>query len=174
MRANLRIGLFLAFLAVLIQGPSAAAQGPCRDCIEPATARADGKLQVDYPTVRAIWNPPRRVLTLGRKPDCYGCRLGLWRFHVEGSPSYVVFNGPRQPGFGFRAPDVEPGRYLVALFDGSQGGTHYTWDFVKVEAGLPELAADEKLSGWVLALAIGGGLVLAAIAALALRSRGRR
>ena len=77
------------------------------------------------------------MLTKGPKPNCYGCNLRLWRFHAKDSPSVVVYDGIRQPGFVFRAPDVKPGRYLVALFDGSEGGTHYTWDFVTLEAGFP-------------------------------------
>jgi hypothetical protein len=159
-------GLFIALL--LFGAAPAAAQGPCPHCIEPATARVHSKLRVGYPTVQAVWNPPRRVLTKGPKPNCYGCNLRLWRFHVEGSPSYVVHDGPRVPGFVFRAPHVKPGRYLVALFDGSEGGTHYTWDFVRLEAGLPEPEAEDALPDWVLPVAIGGGLLLAAMAALAL------
>ena len=109
-RLTLLIALFV--LAGAMPSP-AAAHGPCPRCIEPSTARADSKLRVDYPTFLAIWNPPRRVLTKGPKPNCYGCNLGLWRFHKDGSPSVVVYDGVRQPGFVFRAPDVEPGRYLV-------------------------------------------------------------
>lgn len=161
------------FLAGLLIPATAAAHGPCPRCIEPSSARVDSKLRVDYPTFRAVWNPPRRVLTKGPKPNCYGCNLRLWRHHVKGSPSVVLYDGIRQPGFVARAPDVRPGRYLVALFDGSEGGTHYTWDFVQVEAGLPEKAADEKLSGWVIGLAVGAGLLAAAAATLALRNRGR-
>jgi hypothetical protein len=169
-----RIYLVFAVAAGLGLLPAtAAAEGPCPHCIEPSTARADSKMRVDYPTLRAIWNPPRRLLTQGPKPGCYGCSLGLWHFHKKNSPSVVVFNGPREPGFVFRAPDVKPGRYLVALFDGSQGGTHYTWDFVTLQGGLPEKAADDGMPGWVIAVAIGAGLLVALAAFLALRRRGQ-
>ena len=163
----------LVLFSILSIPETAGAHGPCPRCIEPSDARADSKLRVDYPTFRAIWNPPRRILTQGPKPDCYGCNLRLWRFHVEDSPSVVVYDAVRQPGFVFRAPDVKPGRYLVALFDGSEGGTHYTWDFVTLEAGLPEEAADEGLPGWAIALAVGGGVLIAIAAAVALLYRGR-
>ena len=166
------IGTLLG-IAIWLAPSSALAHGPCPRCIEPSTARADSKLRVDYPTELAIWNPPRRVLTRGPKPNCYGCNLRLWRFHQEGSPSVVVYDGIRQPGFVFRAPDVEPGRYLVALFDGSEGDTHYTWDFVTLQAGLPDEAADEGMPGWAVWLAVGAGIFIAAGAALALRYRGR-
>src|SRR5689334_12426196 len=97
MRRLLRIaGLCLAF--IVLGATPAAAHGPCPHCIEPATAHGHSKLRVDYPTFRAVWNPPRRVLTKGPKPDCYGCNLGLWRFRVPGSPSVVVYDGPRKPG----------------------------------------------------------------------------
>jgi hypothetical protein len=166
-------GALLFMAVVLFSSPPAAAHGPCPRCIEPSTARADSKLRVDYPTFRAVWNPTRRVLTMGPRPNCYGCNLRLWRFHVEDSPSSIVYDGIRQPGFVFRAPDIEPGRYLVALFDGSEGGTHYTWDFVTLEAGLPEKAADDGLPGWAIGVAVGAGVLIAAAAAVALRYRGR-
>ncbi len=32
----------------------------------------------------------------------------------------------------FRVPDVSPGRYEVKIYDGSEEGQHYTWDFFRV------------------------------------------
>lgn len=63
-----------------------------------------------------------------------------------------------------RVPDVPPDRYLVALFDGSEGGTHYTWSYLNVEASghangnvvaLVTVASVSALS----ALAAGGWLI---------------
>ena len=154
-------GVAVALIASLAFAPAAAAQEHCPRCIEPSDARADSKLRVGHPTERAIWNPPPRLLSPRQA-----------RFHVDGSPSVVVYTGIRQPGFVFRAPDVEPGRYLVALFDGSGGGTNYTWDIVKLEAGLPDEAPTEGMPGWAIALAVGAGVLIAGGAA-ALLYRGR-
>ena len=32
----------------------------------------------------------------------------------------------------FRVPRVAPGRYAVIIYDGAEGGTHYTWSFFRV------------------------------------------
>jgi len=154
--------LLASSIALALAPPPAPAiaQEPCPRCIEPSTARADSKLRVDHPTTRAVWNPPPRLLSEGDG-----------RFHVTDSPSVVVYDGITQPGFVCRAPEVEPGRYLVALFGGSEGDGRYTWDFVQLEAGLPDEAADDGLPGWAVAIAIAAGLLIAAAAALMLRSR---
>ncbi len=34
----------------------------------------------------------------------------------------------------FQVPDVPPGRYEVKIYDGSEEGQHYTWDFIRVTA----------------------------------------
>jgi LPXTG-motif cell wall-anchored protein len=80
--------------------------------------------------------------------------LGTWR--------------PPRDSVELRVPDVPPGRYLIALFDGSEGGTHYTWDHLTV------LGGDADAGGLDPALAIAAGLLLLAGAgAFALR-RSRR
>src|SRR5688572_28572232 len=138
----------LAFTAAI--PATAGAKGPCPRCIEPSTARVDSKLRVAFPTARAVWNPPARLLPNGPEGS-----------HVEGSPSVVVYDGIRQPGFVFRAPNVDPGRYLVVLFEDPDRRAHYTWDFVTVESGLPDEAPTEGMPGWAIALAIAAGVLIA-------------
>jgi hypothetical protein len=111
----------------------ARAHGPCPECLVPEVASPGDRIDADYPTYRVIWNPTRVMLTPGPKPFCYGCQLRLWRHHVPNAPSSVVYTRrPRVSQYSFKVPQVAPGKYLVALFDGSEGGTHYTWDFVTV------------------------------------------
>jgi hypothetical protein len=45
----------------------------------------------------------------------------------------------RQRGAVFAVPlRVPPGKYLVVIFDGTEGGSHYTWDvFTVVAQGSP-------------------------------------
>jgi len=90
---------------------------------------------IDYPTFKAVLNPNRKQLTPGPKPNCYGCGLRLWRDRKHGQPPIPLGRWrPRQRGASVRAPDIPPGRYLVALFDGSEGGSHYTWSYLTIEA----------------------------------------
>ena len=158
MRGIICAALLLLFSSAYQQ--VAFAQSHCPRCIEPSTARADSKLRVEYPTARAVWNPPPRSLAGGQE-----------RFHIQGSPSVVAYSGVQQPGFVFRAPNVKPGRYLVALYGDIDGTGPYAWDFVQLEAGLPDEAPTEGLPGWVIWVAIGAGVVIAVAATLALRSR---
>jgi len=157
--------------AVLVFVTIASAHGPCPDCIRPDDSAQPGeRLEVDYPTIRAVWNPPRPVLERGPKPDCYGCQLRLWRFHNVEVPSSVVFtSGKRQERFSFTVPRVPPGRYLVSLFDGGEGGVHYTWDFVEVTASAPTAIEQDPFPLVAVAIGIGVGGVLAGVAVLTLR-----
>jgi len=160
----------VAVLALSLAG-TAAAHGPCPTCIEPNAAAVGERVDVDYQTYLAVWNPRRAVLTRGPKPYCYGCQLHLWRFHVNGAPSPVVFlHRPRVGTFSFEVPQVRPGRYLVALFDGSEGGTHYTWDFVTVRAARIDSSGEAPKLLLALAAAL---MVLAVTALLAVRRRRR-
>lgn len=159
-----------------LQSPPASAHGPCQGCIEPQRARVGETVRVDYPTYLAIWNPRKPVLTKGPKPDCYGCGLELWKDRVRGVASQVVFEQrPRVSEFQFEIPDVPPGRYLVALFDGSEGAGHYSWNFVTVEGPGADAEPDGGGAGdgrdsLLVVLAAAGVALLAAVGWLALRA----
>jgi hypothetical protein len=64
-----------------------------------------------------------------------------------------------------RVPDVAAGNYLVATFDGSEGGAHYTWDYFRVDAA-PRPRKENRdaydLIFW-LTIAGGGGLFATAL-----------
>jgi len=104
-----------------------------------------------------LWNPARTDLPLGPP--------ALWARHRPGV-TVELFAGDRPAsGVRFRIPDTRAGTYLVATFDGSEGGFHYTWDFVRVRPEQESRAA-YHLIFW---LAVGSGFGLIAIAIVALR-----
>jgi hypothetical protein len=35
----------------------------------------------------------------------------------------------------FQVPATAPGRYLVLMYDGTEGGVHYSWDYITVRPG---------------------------------------
>jgi hypothetical protein len=153
---------------LLVSADVAGAHGPCPQCIEPAAVAAGDVIKVDYPTVRAVLNPTRAELTRGPRPNCYGCQLGLWRDRVGGVGSMELGSWPkRRQTFELRVPDGVPsGRYLVALFDGSESGDHYTWDFIRV-------TEDPGGDDWLPWVAAAVAVALVAAAALVARSRRR-
>jgi hypothetical protein len=146
------------------------AHGPCDECVKPDAARPGQALVVRYRTFKAVVNPTRRQLTRGPKPYCYGCRLGLWRSRVKGVPAVGLgqWRPPRRT-VQLEVPSVPQGRYLIALFDGSEGGTHYTWDFIRIVG-----ARAGKDDDGVEAFGIAAGVVaLTTAVSLALRRRAR-
>ena len=154
MRRLLVMGLMGSALAVLQCG-TAAAHGPCNGCVAPSNAQPGQRIKVDYSTYLAIWNPGKAPLTKGPTPNCYGCQLGLRRDHVSGTPAIIVFeHRPRAPEFSFAVPDVPPGKYLIALFDGSEGGGHYTWSYVTVAGAGDGRESKDDGSGMLIAAVI--------------------
>jgi hypothetical protein len=71
---------------------------------------------------RVVWNDP------------------IARFLVPGGDRYR--RRSRTVGLGridqprarvrFHVPNVAPGRYAVVIYDGDEGGEHYTWSFFRV------------------------------------------
>lgn len=150
------LALAVGFVALV---PIAEAHGPCPTCLRPHRASANEEVSLDYPTVKAVLNPTRRQLTPGPKPNCYGCRLELWRERVAGQPAITLGAWQeRRSEATVRIPDIPAGRYLVALFDGSEGGTHYTWTYIEVESGTEDAGrhAAVILSSATLILLMGG------------------
>ena len=139
-------------------GPPADAHGPCPQCVQPAQVSPGDELEIRYLTYRAILNPTRQQLTMGPKPNCYGCRFGLWSSRAEGVEAVILGTWrPPRSRLLLQTPAVPSGRYLVALFDGSESGTHYTWDFVQIAApsdasgsNVPLLIGAAAAAGFVL------------------------
>ena len=100
--------------------------GPC-GCITPTAATPGEQLVSTYPTIKIVWNPVPADFLIG--PD------DLTRAHVSGQPRLVLQEQPRPSPATFRVPATAPGRYLVLLYDGTEGGGHYSWDYITVRSG---------------------------------------
>ena len=118
-------------LALLASAANARAHGPCL-CTEPPLA-APGREVVTTTAYLVVWNPAREWFVGGAGPP------SLASAHRRDAPSRVVMLRdrppyPKRPPRGrFRIPrDAPPGLYLVLMFDGSEGGSHATWDYVHV------------------------------------------
>jgi hypothetical protein len=128
----LRSSIHLVFVAVgcasalVIAAGPAAAHGPC-GCITPTAAAPGEQLVSNYPTIKIVWNPLPADLLIG--PEY------LTRDHVTGQPRLVLQEQPRPGTATFRVPATAPGRYLVLLYDGTEGGAHYSWDYITVRSG---------------------------------------
>ena len=122
-RALSHAALGTAWLLLLAAAP-AIAHGPC-GCLTPSTVRPGDIVRVHNATLRVVWNPGRRELAIGPRP--------LWREQQRGQPSHELLRR-RSPAkrSRFRVPEAPPGRYLIAVFDGTEGGAHYTWERVWV------------------------------------------
>ena len=84
-----------------------------------------------YPGYKVVFNPDRTDLGIGPR--------SLWRDHRPGLAPTVVFRTtyryadlPLRDPVEFRVPDAPPGRYLVSIYDGSEGGAHDTWETFRV------------------------------------------
>lgn len=124
----------LALLIALVCAAPASAHGPC-GCTEPVVAE-QGREVVTSGGYLVVWNPRAEWFVGGAGPP------SLASAHREDAPSRVVLLRKRPPyprlppRARFRVPrDAPPGLYLVLVFDGSEGGTHATWDYVHVPDG---------------------------------------
>jgi LPXTG-motif cell wall-anchored protein len=84
----------------------------------------------------------------------------------------VLDQVPKPSPLRFEVPDVAPGVYLVVMYDGSEGGRHYTWNEFEVTDESRAVAPAGRRRGeeshirWLLALGIvilgaGAGWLLA-------------
>lgn len=158
----------VALLTVIVAGATsladaAAAHGPCR-CLKPSSGPPGTVVPFEGPAFKIVFNPDRPELPIGPRE--------LWRAHDRAVAPIVVFrrsyrysSRPQRAGASWKVPDVPPGRYLVTIYDGSEGGAHYTWDFFAVRSedsrGADRTAADDDDEGV-------DTTVVAAVAGLAL------
>ena len=127
LRSSIRLPLLAAACtsALLSFAAPAAAHGPC-GCVRPTVATPGRQLASSIPTIKIVWNPVRDDLLIG--PDY------LASDHVTGQPRVVLQDQPQPAPATFRVPATAPGRYLVLLFDGTEGGMHYSWDYIRVRS----------------------------------------
>lgn len=157
---------------------SAQAHGPC-GCLEPASGPPGTQVTAAYPIYTVIFNPDRADLGIGPK--------SLWGLHQPGTPvtvyrtSWRYSKAPLNRGGSFTIPAARPGRYLVALYDGDEGGQHYSWGSFTVTAGKAVEPATtwSRSASWrpSVVLAV-GGMVVALVVGVGighgLSRRGRR
>jgi hypothetical protein len=128
----------VALLGWLALAPAAAAHGPCR-CLTPSSGPPGTRVSAEYPLYKVVFNPDRADLGIG--PE------GLWDRHRPGVPVTVLRRtwhyAALQYGNGtFTIPRrARPGRYLIALYDGGEGGSHYSWASFRVTGGEAVAAA---------------------------------
>ena len=162
-------------LGLVSGGPQAAAHGPC-GCTAPAflddyapevEAAPGDRLLIAQPAIEIVWNPAARDLRIDPPP-------GIAHDHVAGVETTTLVRNPKPAREVVSVPDVRDGRYLVAIYDGSEGGQHYTWDHVRVAsppaqpptppAGVTRTTEDGLPWGW-LGLAVALGAATGALAA---------
>ena len=160
-RAAPLAGAAAALFLLLLSAPAVDAHGPCT-CVSPNPARAGMEVRVDGPSVRVIWNPGPHDFAGQTTP------LDLASAHAPDAPSATVMRH-RRPRWPRRAPrgrrftvprDTPPGIYFVLIYDGSEGGSHTTWDYVQIAGGpgrtggvfAPLLAAFQRLRPVLLSL----------------------
>lgn len=157
--------MLLAGALTVGAGPgTATAHGPCR-CIEPRIAAPGDELTIPVRTLRAIWNPTDADFNV----ELGGFRLRNWR-HNPASEAITLAESakPTEPPLSVSVPKVPAGLYMLLVFDGSEGGTHFTWEYIWVVAD--EGAEPSGSPTWLLPTALGAAVLLG-VALFRLRSR---
>ncbi len=172
---RLLLGIALASLVVPV---SAWAHGPC-NCSFPQVGDPGARVRTRSPAYKIVFNP---------RPTDYGTEAnstGYASAYQPAAPTTTVMSRPVDDPVrraSFRVPAVPPGVYLVLIFDGSEGGTHSTWDYFHVLGaaparrsasgrGEPASATESGISPALLVLGVLGGLILGAGTVAALRKR---
>jgi hypothetical protein len=165
-------------LASLMLPAFARAHGPC-NCSFPQLGDPGARVTTRSPAYKIVFNP---------RPTDYVTEMksaGYASAYQPGAPTATVMSRPVDDPVrraSFRVPEVPPGVYLVLIYDGSEGGTHSTWDYFHVlgAAPAPRTASDragaapateDGVSPALLALGVLGGLILGAATVAALRRR---
>lgn len=177
------LGLFcvVAFLGLGWPAP-AISHGPC-NCSFPQVGEAGAKVTTRSQAYKILFNP---------RPSDYGPAMtdtGYASAYQSKAPTTTVLSRalshPARRAT-FRVPAVPPGVYLVLIFDGSEGGSHSTWDYFHVLGTAPASprrpavvaspdATEEQDAQTLVPLAAGvlAGVVIGA-AAMTLRRTARR
>ncbi len=172
------LALLAALAAFTLSAEVTVAHGPC-DCLFPVVGQpgasvtvASGgrvlKRRLNWPAYKVIFNP---------RPSAFGTSgsdSGYASAYQAEAPTTKVFSRSyKHPvrGARFRVPrSARSGLYLVMIFDGSEGGQHYTWDYFHVLGPSPQSSSEpgpirEGDSDIVPAL-LGAGLATLAIGVL--------
>jgi hypothetical protein len=124
---------------------------------------------------KAVFNPDRTDLGIGPR--------SLWRLH-HGPPPTVLFRQtwrysrrPLNRGGTVTIPRVPPGRYLLAIYDGGEGGQHYSWETFTVtaaKAGTPDPRPPREAASRGVAISVAVAATVAALLVGYLAGRRRR
>ena len=143
MRASSFVAVAASAFAVSA-GP-ASAHGPCA-CLMPASGATGTTVSAATGAYKVVFNPDRTDLGIGPP--------SLWAAHRPGVVPTVVFRSeykysdlPLRGPVEFRVPVAPPGRYLVSIYDGSEGGAHYTWEYFRVNERQAPTTASAPHSG---------------------------
>lgn len=155
----------LGVAAVLVSPLPAEAHGPCRTgaqtsgCLEPPSGPPGTRVTILGTAVyRAVWNEnvPYDSQSLYRR-----AARTLELLNIRESPLSTEVARRVQ----FVVPEVAPGDCPIAIYDGAEGGSHYTWDVFSITA---PSASGRFAPVWLLPA---GGVLLAAAIWLGLRRR---
>lgn len=155
------VALLVVILVVLIATP-AQAHGPC-GCLTPRRGSTATRVSIPRSMVmKIVWNP--RPVTF---PTGSLMKRHARRSYEAQEKTLTLYERPRaRSGGAFEVPMVRPGRYMVQIFDGTEGGGHYTWGFFTVASpsSLPRTGVTG--SYWLAAVLIVLGVVLIVVANL--------
>jgi hypothetical protein len=174
--------LTVVVAAAMALADAAPAHGPC-GCLKPSTGSPGTVVPFEGRAFKIVFNPDRAELPIG-PPE-------LWGAHEDALAPIVVFRRsyryaprPQLVRASWKVPQVPPGRYLIAIYDGSEGGAHYTWDFFEVPdegptsarkpAEVPAAARSDDVGMTVVAGVAGLSLAVGAAIGAIMTRRSRR
>jgi hypothetical protein len=175
------LGLVVVTMAATLLWPSAAAaHGPCHCATAATTLPKPGEfVSFRSGAYAVVFNPRRRDLIApvpargGGGPPAV-----LAAAHRPDAPTRTYRLGtPLRPErrARFRVPPTTPGGlYVVAIFDGSEGGTHGTWDYLLVDGPPPVRASAPPPRPLGPTGLVAAGVALVAAAAVGGHRLGRR
>ena len=116
-------GLAVAFLLVVLGGNSAHAHGPCHSwCLSIRHGPPGATVTIERTTAyKIVWNPDLEPF------------VSLWLqshralYHPKQATRTLVSLPRPRERVRFKVPDVPSGRYVMIIYDGSEGGSHYTY-----------------------------------------------
>jgi hypothetical protein len=123
-----------AVLVVVVSAAPAWAHGPCR-CLSKKVLQPGQRITVasNYRVTKAVWNPDPDKLANPALALLYD-----GKFYHHGEKTLILLQRPHaKRGAEMHLPSkLRPGRYVLVLFDGTESGTHYTWQVVRVQPTL--------------------------------------
>lgn len=164
------IGLVFSWTLVLIHAHTgvAYAHGPCGDmCLEPNSGPPGTAVTTEnLEGVLAVWNPRPNTLPLGVPGTSARCDPKCARakplFHLE-QPTRILAESVKPTQLHFAIPESPTGKYLIVVYDGSEGGFHYTWETFEVTEGDQqqdsEATSEPENEQWPVYLVIGVALL---------------